>query len=164
MNTMKRTLLTLLSVVCVAGAAAQGVARVSEELARPDFESGARIEVHVSDDAVRAVRNADRNSERTSITGYGVNLFSDNSQDGRRNAYAAAERFAEMYPDIQVDVSYENPWFKVTAGYFLDRTDAIALCGRILAQFRTAVVITLELPVASIVAAERFEPEVEIQE
>jgi hypothetical protein len=118
-----------------------------------------RVEVVITDGAAPALRNAGREAPLTSVTAYGVRLFSDNSQEGRANAYAARNRFAEMFPGINVDVTYESPAFWVTAGCFLDRLDAVALCGRALAQFKNAFVVGMEVPVTDIIAREKNIPQ-----
>lgn len=160
---MKKALLFIVSVVWVLGAASQGAVRVGEELARPEFFTGARIEVRMAADAAVAVRNADQNPTGTHIM-YRVRLFSDNSQNAGENAYAAARQFSEIYPGIVVEVSYEVPYFWVTAGNFVDHIDAVALRGRVLAQFPKAVVARQEVPLAAIIAAEKNDQPAEIKE
>lgn len=155
---MKKILLIALSALWALGVNAQGVARVTEELARPGFGSGARVEVSVEDDAAAAIRNADHTSGRTTVMVYGVSLLRDNSQNAGENAGAVKAKFTEMYPGVHVSLSYENPWFKVEAGPFVDRTDAVALCGRVLAAFPKAVVIQQEVSLSEIIATERVEP------
>ncbi len=157
---MKSIVLFLICAVWAAGAAAQGVEGVRRELGRADFSSPgrARIEVVVSDDAAQAIRTADMSSGPGSITAYGVRLFSDSSQDGRANAQAAMGRFAEANPGIDVNISYETPAFWVTAGHFVDRIDAVALCGRVLSLFPRAFVVPVEVSVADVIAQERVMP------
>jgi hypothetical protein len=160
---MKKLIFSLIALVWAIGGAAQGIAGVGRELSRVDFASpsgGARIEVIVTDDAAPAIRTADAATGRASVMAYGVRLFSDSSQDGRANAYGAQRRFAESYPGIGVSVTYEIPAFWVTAGCFVDRIDAVALCGRVLSQFPTAFVVPMEVSVAEIIAIEKNEPSV----
>lgn len=111
-----------------------------------------------------AVRNADRSSGRTHIMAYRVRLFSDNSQNARANAYAAAEQFRVAYPGVVVEVSYEVPYFWVTAGNFTDHADAVALRGKALLQFPKAVVARQEVPIAAVVGAGKSGSEVENME
>ncbi len=117
---------------------AEGIDGVRWSLSRADSLSGARIEVVETPDAARALELL---MPPQNTVYYGVSLFRDNSQSARENARAVAARFADMFPDIPVAVSYESPYFKVTAGSFPDRVDAIALCGRVLPQFSKAVVV-----------------------
>ncbi len=178
---MKKALLIVAIVVAGVGggvtcppAYAQGIARVTGEIATPAAGSGAQVVVRMTDDAARAVQAADRNAAITSVVAYGVRIYNDSSQDGRENALAAKARFEELFPGIEAAMSYEIPSFLVTAGHFIDRVDAVALCGRAMAQFRNAFVVKLEVPVAAIIEREAreaqeaqekiFAPEVENQE
>ncbi len=155
---MNRALLTLIFAALATGAGAQGLSRVTEELARAGFASGARIEVRYGENAEAAIRNADHTSGRTTVMAYGVSLFRDNSQNAGSNAAAVKAKFADMYPDINVRLSYENPWFKVEAGPFVDRIDAEALRGRVASVFRTAVVVQQEVSLLAIITTEMAEP------
>jgi hypothetical protein len=155
---VKRLLLTLIAAIAATGAGAQGVSRVTEELARADFGSDARIEIRYDGDARAAIQSADLNSGPTRVTTYGVSLFRDNSQNAGANAREVRARFAGAFPGVPVTLSYENPWFKVEAGSFVDRIEAVALYGRVLGDFRQAVVIQQEASLTAIVNAERAEP------
>lgn len=146
------------------GAGAQGIAVVSEGLAREDSGSGARVEVRIADDAAAAVRSADHGSRHAVVTEYGVSLLRDNSQNARANARAVETQFSELYPDVYVETSYESPWFKVEAGRFVYRIEAEALRGRVSAQFPKAVVVQREVTLDEIVAVGKTVQAVEIQE
>jgi hypothetical protein len=161
---VKKALLVIVSVVWALGAGAQGAARLVGELARPGYSSSARVEVTTEGSAATAVQAADHNPARSDIQGYRVRLFSDNSQNARQNAYATAELFSETFPGIAVEVSYEVPYFLVTAGNCVDHLDAVALRGKALAQFPKAVVVRQEIPLAVIIAEEKNEATVEIRE
>ncbi len=152
---MKRLVLIFFAVVTAGSAAAQGISQVRQELSRPDYMSGARVEVSEQSDAAAAIRSADHPTTRTSVTIYGVSLFRDNSQTAGENARAVAAQFAEHFPEIAATVSYESPYFRVEAGSFVDRTDAVALWGRALAHFPKAVVVQAEMPLEQLVARNR---------
>ncbi len=161
---MRKALLFIVSAFWVLGAGAQGAARIGEELARPESSSGARIEIRMEGAAAEAIRNADHNPSHTHVMAYRVRLFSDNSQSARENAYSASRQFADMYPGIVVEVSYEVPYFWVTAGYFVDNIDAVALRGKVLAHFPKAVVARQEVPLTAITSEEKNETTTEINE
>ncbi len=161
---MKKALLLMISVVWAFMVGAQGIARIGEELARPEPASGARIEVRMESDAAQAVQKADHSRINTStIPAYRVRIFSDNSQNARGNAYRAQEQFAELYPGITVDVSYEVPYFWVTAGVFADHLEAVALRGRVLTHFKQAVVVRQEIPLEALIVSEKTDIETEIE-
>ncbi|MDR2912056.1 MAG: SPOR domain-containing protein [Alistipes sp.] len=155
---MKRAIIAILLLWTAIGVQAQtphtqGVARVREELSRPEFTSGARIEVREQADAAAAIRCADAAPHRATMTVYGVSLFRDNSQSAGESARSVARQFREAHPGVAVTVSYESPYFRVEAGGFVDRTDAVALCGRVIGQFPKAVVIRSEVSVSEAVSA-----------
>jgi hypothetical protein len=102
--------------------------------------------------AAEAISEADHNPSLTHVMAYRVRLFSDNSQSARENAYSAARQFSEMYPDVAVEVSYEVPYFWVTAGCFASNLDAVALRGKVLAHFPKAVVARQEMPLSAVIA------------
>lgn len=113
--------------------AAQGIEGVRRGLAP-------QIEVRETPDAqaVTAALDAAPRAER--ITVYAVRLLSDNSQNAGANARAAAARFNETF-GAEARVDYQTPYFRVTVGRFVDRTDAVALCGRVLGVFPKSFVV-----------------------
>lgn len=148
---MKRIALLVVFLLVCAGVGAQGMERVREELARPDAVGGARVEVIVQTDAASAVDVADHTPRPEKITSYRVSLFRDNSQTAGANVRAVAMQFREMFPGIHVDVRYESPYFEAVAGNFMDRTDAVALSGKVVSRFPKAVVVQEEIAVSGVV-------------
>ncbi len=151
---MKKILITLVFAALAFDAGAQGIQRQRAELARQGSNK-VRVEVTEEADAARAVTAADRVTRKEKITGYRVSLFRDNSQTAGENARSVAAQFREQFPDIPVQVAYESPYFKVTAGNFVDKLDAIALCGKALQCFPKAVVMQEEISVSDIVSQQK---------
>ncbi len=149
---MKKTLLLFVFAAVAFSASAQGIQRERAALARPDSFTHARVEVTEEPDAARSIAAVDRVTRKDKITGYRVSLFRDNTQTAGQNARSVAGQFREQFPGIPVYVGYESPYFKVTAGNFVDKVDAIALCGKALSYFRTAVVMQEEIAVSDIVS------------
>lgn len=137
---MKRILIILIFTFIAADAGAQGIERMRRHLAQPDPANRARIEIAEQPDAAASIAKADHVAKHDKVTGYRVNLFLDNSQTAGENARAVAAQFQARFPHIPVQTSYESPYFKVTAGNFIDKVDAIALCGRVLGEFPKAFV------------------------
>lgn len=124
-------------IVCLAFSAsvgAQGTAGV-----RAGLEPQIVVRETLDAQAVTAMIDSQPKPERMSV--YAVRLFSDNSQNAGSNARAVAARFGEMYGSENVRVDYQTPYFRVTAGRFIDRTDAVALCGKVLANFPKSFVV-----------------------
>lgn len=152
---MKKILLLMVFAALAVSAGAQGIQRQRAELARPGANGRARVEVTEEADAARAVTTADRVTRKEKVTGYRVSLFRDNSQAAGENARSVAAQFREQFPEIPVQVAYQSPYFTVTAGNFVDKVDAIALCGKALAHFPKAVVMQEEIAVKDIVAQQK---------
>jgi hypothetical protein len=149
---MKKVVIIVLFALLGSSATAQGIRYLSEGLAVPDGASGARIEVVEEGDAAHAIEAFDRTARIEKVDGYRVSLFRDNKQTSGEDARAVMAQFKEKFPGIAVAVSYESPYFKVTAGNFIDRVDAIALQGKALPFFNKAfVILEKDMPVADII-------------
>lgn len=61
----------------------------------------------------------------TSMQGYRVRIFFDNSQSARAQSSATVASFSEVAPGVGVYRAYENPYFKVTVGDFRTKSDAL---------------------------------------
>lgn len=143
----------MLLFACVAwGAGAQGIARVRGSLAAISPASGASVEVTETADAAAAIAGCDKNGRTLKVPCYRVGLFLGNSQSARADADAVVSSFAETFPEVSVQVTYESPYFKVVAGNYVSHIDAVALRGKALAQFPKAVVVKDEIAVASVVS------------
>jgi hypothetical protein len=149
---MKKIFLIALFAVLTAGASAQGIRKLRQQLYMPDSLNGARIETVEESTAATAIELSDRVARQETVEGYRVSLFRDNKQNSGEDARAVETLFKEHFPGVAVSVSYESPYFKVTAGNFIDRVDAIALQGKALHYFPKAVVIMERgIPVADII-------------
>ena len=58
------------------------------------------------------------------VTGYRVLIFSQGGNNSKDAAFEEKERFEEAFPESRVYVSFEEPYFKVKAGNFIDRMQA----------------------------------------
>ncbi len=82
------------------------------------------------------------NSNQTrSIEGYRVRIFFDNKQSSRTASENMMKEFRTLYPEIPVYRNHVNPYFKVTAGDFRTRSEAMQLLKRIVGKFPTAFVV-----------------------
>ena len=102
-------------------------------------------------DAADAVAEAAQENLRLRFKGYRVCIFFDNGQDARAGAEAARELFASTYPSTKVYISYNAPYFTVTAGDCVTAEEAIILMGRIRTTFPKAFPRSEELTVADLV-------------
>ena len=76
-----------------------------------------------------------------SISGYRIRVYFDNSQSSRTDSEAILRRFETAYPGVPVYRTYANPYFKVTAGDFRTRSEAMALLVRLKDEFPRALLV-----------------------
>ena len=150
---MRRTLpllfalpLLLLSVA----AGAQSLERFKQQLAQPAGAGGARVTATEHGTAAQAVSRAARRNSRKSVHGYRVCIFFDNSPNARAEATKAKEEFTERFPEVNVYLTYDNPYWRVTVGDCLSSEEAIILRGRVAGAFPKAFLKNEELALADL--------------
>lgn len=84
--------------------------------------------------------NIARNSIKQ-VKGYRVRIYFSNEQSAREESAAAQARFRALYPEHEAYRSFVNPNFKVTAGDFLSKSEALFLKAAIIHQFPSAFVV-----------------------
>ncbi len=112
-------------------------AALGREIVSENAPSGARVQVVERGDAAEVVAAAATNAPAR-LRGYRVCIFFDNGQDARAGAMEAKSRFEEEFPDIDLYMVYENPYFRVTVGNCLTIEEAIILKGKLAASFPKA--------------------------
>lgn len=121
-------------------AAAQKLESFKQRLAEPCIANGARVTATEHGETAQAIAQAERIPARTSFRGYRICIFLDNGQNARAEALRAKLLFEETCPGTKVYLTYENPYWRVTAGDCLTTEEAIMLKGRIAPNFPKAFV------------------------
>lgn len=80
-------------------------------------------------------------AESKAINGYRIVIFMSNTQSARRDAVAAQENFAQLFPQEHSYLSYENPYFKVAVGNCTSQEEAMILLGRLRGSFPKAFIM-----------------------
>ena len=80
-------------------------------------------------------------AEPKAINGYRIVIFMSNAQSARRDAVAAQENFAQLFPQEHSYLSYENPYFKVAVGNCTSQEEAMILLGRLRSTFPKAFIM-----------------------
>ena len=111
---MRRLFLILLFAAVAAEATAQSLESFKRRLTEP--RSGCRIEVHEAPAAAAAFSAASAEAASKSFNGWRINLFFSNGQHARDEAREVVTQFEESFPGLSVDMFYDNPYFKVSAG------------------------------------------------
>ena len=135
-------------ILCAYGARGQEIAALQRRMA-----SG-RDAVRVTEtaDAAAAVRAVEQRTKSTKVNGYTIVILFDNTQQARENAVKAKETFEENFKGVNIDVTYENPWFTVSVGRYLTMEEAIIELGRIRSVFPKAFPRSAEMDIADFIS------------
>lgn len=151
---MRRTFAIILLLSAMAAAPlranAQKLESFKHRLAEPAFATGARVTATEHAEAAQAVAQAERMPARSSFRGYRICIFLDNGQNARAEALRAKLLFEETCPGTAVYLTYENPYWRVTAGNCLTTEEAIMLKGRIAPNFPKAFIKNQELTLSDL--------------
>ena len=117
----------LLSLAAATAAEAQSLEAFKQRLVEPD--SGAREKRH---------------------SGWRINLYTSNGQNARFEAEEVKKSFEESFPGVSVDMVYDIPYFKVSAGRCVTSEEAIMLLERVRAKFPKAFLMRETLTAADL--------------
>ena len=85
--------------------------------------------------------------EPKSIEGYRIVIFMKNSQTARDEAIIVEKDFHELYPEEQAYLTYENPYFKVSAGNCTTPEEAAELMGRLRSSYPKAFIVRANIDI-----------------
>lgn len=139
---MKRKYMLVLAALLLA-AGAWGQSRILQRIAMSDPATGARVTI---DDRSGIVLQG--GSDDTRVKGYRVRIFFDNSQNARSQAYGVKSDFEALYPGIPVYLTYETPYFKITAGDCMTREEVTMLWGKLVNDYPKAFIVTEQIPLS----------------
>jgi SPOR domain len=74
-------------------------------------------------------------------SGYRIRIFFDNKQNARWESENLVKSFTDHFPYIPVYRNYTNPYFRVVAGDFRTKSEAMKVLGVIKSQYPGALVI-----------------------
>ncbi len=112
------------------------------EFERPtDPANAAEVTIREDDSARLALTELSSREVDNSIEGYRVGVFFDNSATARAKAMEVVDKCEKLFADIPTTMSYDNPYFKVSAGYCIDSEEAIMMLNRIQKHFPKAYLL-----------------------
>ena len=146
---MKRLFIAIFVFATVA-VSAQNLRTFKEHLSSPvkvDSLTTIRttVEIVEHDDAALITDRVEPN-RATSVNGYRIMLFMSNSQSARADAFAACDSLALRMPQLKTYVTYDNPYFKVTAGNCTTQEEALILLERVKPSFPKAFIMRENIP------------------
>ena len=120
----------LLSLAAATAAEAQSLEAFKQRLVEPD--SGSRV------------------AAEKRHSGWRINLYTSNGQNARFEAEEVKKSFEESFPGVSVDMVYDIPYFKVSAGRCVTSEEAIMLLERVRAKFPKAFLMRETLTAADL--------------
>jgi len=88
------------------------------------------------------------------VQGYKVCIFSGSEQDAREHAKQDLELCYTTFPDINGEIVYDAPIFKVLVGACVNRIEAIRLLARLKATFPKSFVMSCAIAIDDFVKKE----------
>ena len=146
-----KKIITAAAVLLFFAASAQNLTTFKSRLGAPvqiDSLTTVRSTVQVSEhgDAAQIATRAASTVRPQSVNGYRIMLFMSNSQSARTDAFAACDSLAVRMPSLPTYVTYDNPYFKVTAGNCTSQEEALILLERIKPTFPKAFIMRENIP------------------
>ncbi|OFX90328.1 MAG: hypothetical protein A2W99_08270 [Bacteroidetes bacterium GWF2_33_16] len=86
-------------------------------------------------------KHVSQNKEFNGVQGFRIRIFSDLGQAAREKSQDANAKFNELFPEISVYREYDSPYFKVYAGDYRTKNDAIKDFKRIKTYFPSAFIV-----------------------
>ncbi|MDR3327209.1 MAG: SPOR domain-containing protein [Prevotellaceae bacterium] len=110
---------------------------IIEDLSQKDEASGATVVVHQSQsiDYLLNKTNTDFSSANTLKKGWSVQVFSENSQSAKDEAFAVENKILKKLPYENVRVERFSPFWKVRVGKFQTSSEAQELKELLLKEF-----------------------------
>lgn len=84
------------------------------------------------------------NQEQKEI-GWRIQIFFDSGNNSKSKAYSKKGVFMSLYPDINVYLMFQAPYYKVRVGDFRTRMDAEGFKQKLLGEFPDAFVVKDEI-------------------
>ncbi|MGM9741722.1 MAG: SPOR domain-containing protein [Candidatus Cryptobacteroides sp.] len=106
------------------------------------------VKIHQSQAITDAMRRHIENNPSRKLSGYRVRIFFVNSQNARSTSEQVMKKFMLSYPGVPAYRSYQNPFFKVVAGDFRTKSEAMEFLQKVKPSYPDAIVVreNIEFP------------------
>ena len=101
----------------------------------------ADVIVHQSQAILESFNSHIASNSSKGISGYRIRLFNDNQQSARVASETAEKRFQAICPGVPTYRTYSNPYFKVMAGDFRTKSEALKVLQVIRSAFPGAIIV-----------------------
>ncbi len=145
--------LTLLVALCVASA--QNLDSYKRKLTSTPSSTGGEVTIVEDEKAQEALDKMAKLPAKAGFLGYRIGVFFDNGPTARAKAEEAKLNFEEHFPGEKVYMTYENPYFKVSAGNCVTQEEAVILLDKIQKEFPKAYLMREQLLAEDIITSAR---------
>lgn len=99
------------------------------------------VSVHQSQAITRLFSSYIASNASRNVIVYRVRVFNDNKQTARSESEAVVSNIKNMFPDMTVYRSYQSPFFRVTAGDFRTKSEAMKFAEELKGTYPNCLVI-----------------------
>lgn len=99
------------------------------------------VKIHQSQAIADAVKNHAATNRNRTLTGYRVRIFFDNSKTARAASENVMRSFMAAHPGVPAYRNYQNPFFRVVAGDFRTKSEAVEFLQKIKPSYPSALVV-----------------------
>ncbi len=150
---MRNLIIALAALCTLSPLMAQSPDAIRNRLALPTNSQVGSIEINKDSSAEQALTKINAHHSSQSVMGYRIGIFFDNGQDARSKATEARDEFSSHFR-VPVYISYQSPYYKVSAGDCLTEEEAIMLFERIRPLFPNAYVMREKMQLSSFIIDE----------
>ncbi|MFI3292181.1 MAG: hypothetical protein SNG27_01235 [Rikenellaceae bacterium] len=148
---MVRKILAFTLLLFATTAMAQNLETFKGSLTMANSESEGVVEIYESQDAKSALAKINQSARKNNFLGYRIGIFFDNGATARHNANEAKKLFEQKFPDEELYMVYENPYFKVSVGNCVTQEEAVILLDKVQKVFPKAYLMREQMEVADII-------------
>ena len=99
------------------------------------------MRIHQSQQISDAMKRHIATNGSRKLTGYRVRIFFDNSKNARNSSESVMRTFQASHPGVPAYRNYQNPFFRVVAGDFRTKSEAMEFLQKIKAAYPSALVV-----------------------
>ena len=86
-------------------------------------------------------KHIDFNDSKEGMDGYKIQIYFDSGNGSKSKAYGQKARFLAKYPDVEADMIFQEPNYKVRVGNFRTRMEAQGFLNEIKGDFESAFIV-----------------------
>lgn len=108
-------------------------------------QNSAQVTIRQDNSARLALAELGAKPLQNRVEGYRIGIYFDNGSSARANAMKVVKECESEFGDIPTTMTYDNPYFKVSAGYYIDSEEAVMALNRVQKYFPKAYLMREEI-------------------